>query len=98
LTPEGRGWLDATQSWIVGAAVSVAALISLEHLIRRYVTGIDDYSWNLDARIEWWWGPLDSPLTVWIVTSLAFAGLATLSLRYFLGGKSATAAARVRKG
>lgn len=92
LTPEGRGWLDATQSWIVGAAVSVAALISLEHLIRRYVTGVDVYSWNLDSDIEWWWDPAPSPNLVLVLTSLAFAGLAGLTLRYFaVGGDDAPA-------
>jgi hypothetical protein len=44
--------------------------------IRRYVTGDDRQGLDLNAGAEWWWqGFPVGPVWVWVVGSLAFAGL-----------------------
>lgn len=63
--------------------VTVLVLVVLAHSaalhanIRRYVTGIDVASPDLDAGREWWWDIPLSPNAVWVLGSVAFAGLAT---------------------
>jgi len=54
-------------------ALAGAHLIALRLNIRRYVTGVDGGSVNLDAGVEWWWeGPI-GPNAVWLLGSLAYA-------------------------
>ncbi len=60
----------ATGAVVLALANSVALYINL----RRYVTGIDTLSLNLDADGEWWWSAGPSPLALWILGSLAFGG------------------------
>ena len=63
------------QRWIVIIALSLANSLALQVNIRRYVTGTDVPSVDLDTGAEWWWHLPFSPMTVWIVGSLAFAGI-----------------------
>jgi len=66
----------------VGAAIlALANCAALYINIRRYVTGLDTLSLNLDAQAEWWWSAGPSPLAVWIIGSLAFAGCVAFLIR-----------------
>lgn len=70
------------QLLIVAAALAVANAAALSANIRRYVSGVGEGSFNIDARIDWWWDVPFSPMTVWIVGSLAYGALvALLALR-----------------
>lgn len=72
------GWVQSALVWV---ALAIANSIALHVNLRRYVTGIDQQGWNLDAGAEWWWTgfPL-SPMAVWAIGSVAFAGLIALVL------------------
>lgn len=65
--------LNRLQLVIVGAGLSVANSLALHINLRRYITGTDHPGMNLDRDIEWWWNSAVSPMTVWILGSLAFA-------------------------
>lgn len=72
--------LTHTQRWVPVLALSAANAVALYVNLRRYVTGFDVDSLNLNAQVEWWWGGPVSPLALWIAGSLAFAlGLVLLS-------------------
>jgi hypothetical protein len=73
--------LGRVQSLAVVVALSGANLVALHTNIRRYVTGADVPSWNLDAGAEWFWSGAPSPMVVWTVGSLAFAGLVAILVR-----------------
>jgi hypothetical protein len=64
----GRGQASA-----LAAALIVANSVALHFNIRRYVTGVDVTSWNLDSGVEWWWGIPFSPMAVWLIGTLSFA-------------------------
>ena len=66
---------------LVGGTLSVVQFIALHMNIRRYVTGTDGAGANLDAGYEWWWDIALSPNGVWILGSLAYAGLVVVLLR-----------------
>ena len=66
------------QKWVVIAALSLANTIALHTNIRRYVTGVDGPSVDLDSDAEWWWNIPVSPMFVWIIGSFAFAGILIL--------------------
>jgi len=78
---DGMAFRLATgQRWIMVAALSVVNAVALFYNLRRYITGTDVHSFNLDARGEWWWGIPVPPLGVLAVGALAFAvGLVLLS-------------------
>lgn len=65
--------LNRFQYYLVVAVLFCANAISLHINLRRYITGRDVNSVNLDAGIEWWWNIPFSPMTVWIVGSVSFA-------------------------
>lgn len=82
VTKAGRPFaLTRPQLVLIIATLSVANFIALHMNIRRYVTGIDDAGWNLDAGAQWWWNLAISPMTVWIVGSLAFAATVAILVR-----------------
>ncbi|MGV8857742.1 DUF2142 domain-containing protein [Rhodoglobus sp.] len=64
--------ISRVQVWAIVAALSGAQFIALYLNIRRYVTGIDALSPNLDAGREWWWALAITPNVVWLVGSLCF--------------------------
>lgn len=66
--------LSAVQRWLLVGALSAANGLALYANIRRYVTGYDVTSLNLDAAREWWWEIPATPTAVWLVGALAFAG------------------------
>ena len=67
--------LGTGQRWVIVGGLAGANAVALHFNLRRYVTGSDLVSLNLDAGREWWWAALPvSPLGVWAVGALAFAG------------------------
>ena len=72
--------LTPVQRWAVVLVLSAANTIALYVNLRRYVTGLDVDTVNLDAGVEWWWSGPVTPMGVWFVGSLAFGvGLLLLS-------------------
>lgn len=64
------------QTFTILGALAIAHLVSLQVNIRRYVTGAEQQGLDLGKGAEWWWeGLAVGPMAVWIVGSLAFAGL-----------------------
>lgn len=77
--------LHLTQLRVIGVLIVVAHSLALHANIRRYVTGQDVLSPNLDDKVEWWWEmPVVRPLMVWIVGSIAFAVVVHLCLAHVL--------------
>jgi hypothetical protein len=77
LATRGRGFrFGRGQLILVGGVLAAVNLVALELVIRRFVTGNGHLGLNLDTADQWWWGsfPL-SPNAVWIIGSLAYAGL-----------------------
>ena len=56
--------------------ISVAHAIALHTTIRRFVSGLDVRSPDLESNREWWWEIGISPNLVWVAGTVAFAGLA----------------------
>jgi len=72
--------LGVGQRWIMVGALSAANAVALYYNMRRYLTGTDVHSLNLDALREWWWGMPLPPEAVWIGGTLAFGlGLVLLT-------------------
>jgi hypothetical protein len=65
--------LNPLQRGVVGAALIVAQSVALHTNLRRYITGNDQYGFNLNVDKEWWWNTPIPPMMVWAVGSLAFA-------------------------
>jgi hypothetical protein len=75
---------------VIGGALVLSNTVALQTNIRRYVTGIDEQGFNLDAGREWWWNVPFSPMFDWIAGSIAFA------LLVILLGRAVYRAGRVR--
>jgi hypothetical protein len=65
--------LGRLQLVIVGAGLTAANSVALHTNLRRYITGMDSQSFNLNTNIEWWWNAPVSPMLVWAGGSVAFA-------------------------
>lgn len=79
--PEGREIrFGRAQRVVVIVALGMAQAVSLFLQLARYVSGFDNLSPLLDSRIEWWWNSGISPMTVWVLGSLAYAGLVVILL------------------
>jgi Predicted membrane protein (DUF2142) len=53
--------------------ISVAQSLSLHQTIRRYITGTNISGWNLNKGAQWWWTHGPSPLSIWMIGSVAFS-------------------------
>lgn len=72
--------LNRAQIWVVAVVAAVANSLALRVNLRRYITGLDIDSPNLDSQVEWWWSNAPSPMFVWIIGSLSFFGFLTFAL------------------
>ena len=52
--------------------ISLAQSLSLHQSIRRYVTGTNIAGWNLNNGAQWWWTYGPSPMTIWLIGTVAF--------------------------
>ncbi len=73
--------LSRPQWWTGVTLITLAHAIALHTNIRRYVTGLDEFSWNLDTDVEWWWDGAPAPSIVWLVGTVAFGAVVVLALR-----------------
>lgn len=80
--------LTRGQLLLVVATLCVAQFVALHVNIRRYVTGVDVGSVNLDAGAEWWWPAAPSPMTVLIIGALAYAALVVVVVREVSGRRA----------
>jgi hypothetical protein len=66
--------MSRAQVWIIGFGLVIANALALNTNTRRYISGLDVKSFNLDNTVEWWWSDFPvSPQFVWIVGALSFA-------------------------
>jgi hypothetical protein len=76
LTPVGRSLrFGRVQALLIAAALTGAHLIALHFNMRRYITGIDGASPNLDGGAEWWWTLPLGPTAVWLIGAAAYGAL-----------------------
>lgn len=75
--------LRRVQTVTLIALLSAANAIALHVNIRRYVTGADVTSPNLEIGLEWWWPLFFGPNWMWAFGSIAF--VTTLIAVYLLG-------------
>jgi Predicted membrane protein (DUF2142) len=73
--------LNRPQLIFVVAALSIANAVALHVNIRRYVTGLDVFGFNLNHNVEWWWHAPISPMLIWFVGSVVFAGALVIVVR-----------------
>lgn len=89
--------LSRLQAVLVLGGVAAANSLAMHNNMRRYITGLDDSSFNLNAGIEWWWNIPVSPMVVWFAGSAAFAlMLACLWLWLYPEGERPGASAEER--
>jgi hypothetical protein len=70
-----------TISRILVFTLTLGNSIALHQTMRRYITGVDVTGWNLNKNAEWWWTVAPSPMTIWMLGTLAFGATATLVLQ-----------------
>jgi hypothetical protein len=86
LRPDGHPGLfsQKTPLVMITIALTLSNSIALHQNIRRYVTGLNEPGFNLNVDGEWWWWSLSgsaiTPMTVWVVGTLAFFGAAWVAL------------------
>lgn len=81
-TSSAAGEWRGPRQWILSVVVVFVMCVSLHVNLRRYTTGVDDAALDPGRDAEWWWVGAPSPFAVWVVGSLALAGLlALLALR-----------------
>ena len=65
--------LSRLQAAVIFGAVAMSNSLALHNNMRRYISGLGDAGFNLNANIEWWWNIPLSPMLVWFGGSAAFA-------------------------
>lgn len=65
--------LSRLQAALIFGAVAMSNSLALHNNMRRYISGLGDAGFNLNANIEWWWNIPVSPMLVWFGGSVAFA-------------------------
>jgi hypothetical protein len=70
-----------TISRILVFTLTLGNSTALHQTMRRYITGVDVIGWNLNKNAEWWWTIGPSPMTIWMLGTIAFGVTATLVLQ-----------------
>lgn len=91
---DGPG-LNWKQGAFATVALGLANANALHTNLRRYLTGLDDPRFDLNAGVEWWWrGWATQPMTVFWLGATAFTGAAAiaavLACRDYAGATDAT--------
>jgi hypothetical protein len=73
---------SSSQLIFTAFALSIAHAFALHAVMRRYITGTDVVSWNLNRKAEWWWEPLPSPMTTWFIAVLAYSLVISIAVSY----------------
>ena len=71
-----------SQLIFIATSLSIAHAFALHYVMRRYITGTDVVSWNLNRNAEWWWDPLPSPMTTWFIGSFAYILMISIAITY----------------
>ncbi len=74
--------LVRVQLVFTAVALSAAASVALHVNLRRYITGLDNQTFNLNNAIEWWWNVPVSPMAVWLGGSAAILLAAALLVAF----------------
>lgn len=74
--------LARVQLVLAAVTLSAAASVALHVNLRRYITGLDNETFNLDAPIEWWWNAPVTPMFVWLAGSAALLLAAALLVTF----------------
>lgn len=77
----GEFALTRLQLAVVVTVVSVLNAIALHSNMRRYITGSDVFSVNLNASREWWWNMPVTPMVISAVGAVSFAAFAFIIAR-----------------
>lgn len=62
------------RQWAAAGVLVVANATALHVEIRRYTTGLDQFSADPGASAEWWWSAFPTPVATWVIGSIALAG------------------------
>jgi hypothetical protein len=79
----GRPSLHLGRAGVIGLTIplSIAHAVALHTNIRRYTQGLRmDIRLDLNETIGWWWAHGPSPMTTWVIGSLAFAMTSIVAL------------------
>ncbi|QRV02241.1 DUF2142 domain-containing protein [Arcanobacterium phocisimile] len=78
-----RQIFELPQLILIALAIPIANSLALHIVMQRYTAGFQPaHPLNLDNNISWWWNTSISPMTVWVVASLAFV-VAIVVVTYF---------------
>ncbi len=72
-------WVRLVVAAVFGTVNSVALHVNL----RRYLTGLDEGGFNLNAGREWWWPGLPAPMLFWLISSISMFLLALAAMSLF---------------
>lgn len=72
--------LTSGQKVFFAGLLSAVNAVALHSLMRRYVTGIDIPSYDLNFQKEWWWSLPITPMAWWMFSSVAFFVAITCAL------------------
>jgi hypothetical protein len=61
--------LSNNYKFLLALGFTIPNSLAMLYTLRRYVTGVDIKSWNLDVYIEWW-PNFGTPMIYWILSSL----------------------------
>ncbi|WP_256714423.1 DUF2142 domain-containing protein [Microbacterium sp. RU33B] len=78
LTPQASAAWQGPRSLVAGTALAVAMSLALHANIRRYTVGADSNAIDPGAGAEWWWVTGPSPMGIWIIGTVCFAGIFAL--------------------
>lgn len=72
---------DAEEAWdgmrfgLAAVCLWVGVTVALHLNIQRYTSGSDGAAIDPGADAQWWWAGVPSPMAVWAIGSIAFAGM-----------------------
>ncbi len=84
------------QAWMLAAALAGAHFVALQITMRRFITGIDGAGFSLGSGAEWWWVLPIGPDVVWLLGSIAFAGLVAWAVPLVLAPRDVSSSAATR--
>lgn len=71
-----------SQLIFIATGLSIGHAFALHQVMRRYITGTDVVSWNLNRKAEWWWEPLPSPMVTWFIAVVAYSLMISIAVSY----------------
>jgi hypothetical protein len=75
LRPDAERAWDGFRYAAASVALWLALTIALHQNIARYTSGGSEDAVDPGASAQWWWPSVPAPMIVWIVGSIAFAGM-----------------------